>query len=55
MYILIWENRHPYTFEVTQHWEEFDSKKAAETRLYSFDGVDFVKQIKLMEVTSVLG
>ena len=55
MYIVIWENRHPFSKNITQHWEEFDSKKAAEERLDGLKGVNHVKQFKLLEVTSVLG
>ena len=55
MYIVIWENRHPYSFEVTQHWEEFDSSATAQRRLDGLKDADFVKRVKLMEVTNVLG
>ena len=55
MYILIWENRHPYSYKVTQHWEEFDSKSAAQRRFDGLKDSGFVKQVKLMEVTNVLG
>ena len=44
MYIVIWENRHPFSKNITQHWEEFDSKKAAEERLDGLRGVNHVKQ-----------
>ena len=55
MYIVIWENRHPYTKETTKAWEMFDSRDKAWDRVNSFNGVNFVKQVKLMEVTDVLG
>ena len=55
MYIVIWENTHPFSKDTTQHWEMFDSKKAAEERLGGFRGVNHVKQFKLLEVKSVLG
>ena len=55
MYIVIWENRHPYSKDITQHWEMFVSKKQAEKRFDVLDDIDFVKHIQLLEVTSVLG
>ena len=55
MYIVIWENRHPYSKDITQHWEMFVSKKQAKERFDGLDGIDFVKHIQLLEVKSVLG
>ena len=50
MYLVIWENRHPYNYKVSQHWEKFDSQSAAQKRLDGLNTEDFVKTAEMHNI-----
>ena len=50
MYLVIWENRHPYSLQVSQHWEKFDSQSDAQRRLDELNDYEFVKQAEMHNV-----